>query len=741
MKKNNLLVLFCLLTFLASAQNTGDFYFNVISPSSVYQTYSPGDYSTVADGWGWLGILETDIVTELVYADDGSGSPHEYCEGGTEDYNGKIVLIERGLCEFGQKALNAQNAGALGVIIKNLEDFGDDLVTLGAGQFGAEVSIPVIFIGHSIGAGLIAELNAGTTVLVGFTHTPNPIARIDGTVQWDENLDCVGDSNEPTLEDWKVQVNGDGFSVFGITDETGHYQIFVDTGAYSISLSPPNLLWTACLGEEHSFSTYDSVTVDLQAQAVMSCPAMSVDIEIPFLRRCFDTNKYRVQYCNLGTTTGEDAFVVVELDDLLTVVESSLSYTELPDNTFQFDLGDVEPGECGQFTITVEVSCDADFEQALCAIATIFPDTICIPTGVPYTGPDLRLDGQCNGDNLELSIRNEGENMTSPSNYRVLKDGVAIETGDFQLSAGATEVLTFAADGATYRLEAEQIDDFPYETNLSSTVEACDNGSGNFSVGFFTMFPPADYGLPYDKECSEVIGAYDPNDKTPSPKGFGEEHFIEKNTDIHYLIRFQNTGTDTAFNIVVRDTLTELLQPTSVKLGTSSHDYDLKFIDGNILEFSFENIMLPDSNINEPLSHGFLTFTIAQKPNLANGNVIKNSAAIYFDFNEPVITNETFLTIGENFVSTGIFNPPDFQTIPIEVFPNPGILQTRFDLKDAVFEEGRLEIFDSQGKQWGTQIFSNRFFDFKRGQLPSGIYFYKIELDGQVAAWGKLIFE
>jgi hypothetical protein len=65
---------------------------------------------------------------------------------------------------------------------------------------------------------------------------------------------------------------------------------------------------------------------------------------------------------------------------------------------------------------------------------------------------------------------------------------------------------------------------------------------------------------------------------------------------------------------------------------------------GGIVRFVFENIMLPDSNVNEATSHGFVKFTIHPRSDVPLGTSIPNSAAIYFDFNEPVITNTSIHT-------------------------------------------------------------------------------------------------
>ncbi|MEO1257365.1 MAG: proprotein convertase P-domain-containing protein [Bacteroidota bacterium] len=139
-----------------------------------------------------------------------------------------------------------------------------------------------------------------------------------------------------------------------------------------------------------------------------------------------------------------------------------------------------------------------------------------------------------------------------------------------------------------------------------------------------------------------VIASYDPNEKSSHTGDNQWGGAISANdTTILYQVLFQNTGTDTAFNVVIRDTLDEKLDVESIRVGTASHDYELEFEGRNVLVFNFQNIMLPDSNINEPGSHGFVTFSINRSKEIIPYEEIKNSVAIYFDFNAPIITNET----------------------------------------------------------------------------------------------------
>ena len=176
------------------------------------------------------------------------------------------------------------------------------------------------------------------------------------------------------------------------------------------------------------------------------------------------------------------------------------------------------------------------------------------------------------------------------------------------------------------------------------------NSSGEFSLGFVTQFPLDDESLTIDEDCQENRGSYDPNDKTGYPKGFCQAKYIRTDQEIEYRIRFQNTGTDTAFNITVTDTLSHFLSPASVRPGTSSHPYEYALLGEGVVKFTFPNIMLPDSNVNKPASHGFVKFSVKQQADNPMGTMIENYAGIYFDFNDPIHTNTVRHTIGDDFV-------------------------------------------------------------------------------------------
>jgi uncharacterized repeat protein (TIGR01451 family) len=167
-------------------------------------------------------------------------------------------------------------------------------------------------------------------------------------------------------------------------------------------------------------------------------------------------------------------------------------------------------------------------------------------------------------------------------------------------------------------------------------------------------------------ECQENISSYDPNDKRIFNEDGLETEIVDKSEFIYYHIRFQNTGTDTAFNVRVLDQLSPLLDLNTLEMLSASHPYDFTITDGPALDVVFENILLPDSSTNELASHGFFKFKIKPFPEVDYGTSIPNQAAIYFDFNDPILTNEAILVIQQPVSTKG--TPP---LIEFNVFPNP----------------------------------------------------------------------
>ena len=304
------------------------------------------------------------------------------------------------------------------------------------------------------------------------------------------------------------------------------------------------------------------------------------------------------------------------------------------------------------------------------------------------------------------------------------------------MAAGQSINFTFPGDGRTWRMEADQHPLHPGNSQPSATIELCGNNA-SWIPNLVNILPHDDADLVVDIYCGLVTGAYDPNDKTGFPLGVGTTHDILPNQKIEYLIRFQNTGTDTAFNVVIRDTLSADFNIFSVQSGVSSHDYSFRMYGPRVLEWTFANIMLPDSNVNEPLSHGFVKFEVEQNPDLPNGTVLKNSAAIYLDFNAPIITNTSQHTVQRSVNAlVGIDLVGLEQALVIKVYPNPTTGQLQIERQEN--EALEIRITDQLGRVLQTQQLQNKVETIDLSELPAGIYFLSMD-NGQKRVTQKVV--
>ncbi len=563
-----------------------------------------------------------------------------------------------------------------------------------------------------------------------------------GNIFRDDQLDCTYDGNEPGLQNWIIRAEGDnGDSYYTVANEFGEYEFNLDKGEYKIMPSP-RPYWSFC---QPSYiieldSLNDTVDISIPLQPEVDCAFMQVDIATPFIRYCFD-GSYAVNYCNYGTIPADNVTVEITLDDHLNYLDATANLLSQNGQVLTFEIGTVQPNECGRFHVYFDMICDTSLiGKTLCTQAHIFPDSLCIND---WIGPNIEVEALCEGDSVFFNITNTGGNMPSAFEYIVIEDNIILMSGEFQL--GENESISYSTEaqsGATYHIVAAQDPNLPFFLgNLLATasIEGC---AGNINIGAFNQVP-FDDGEPWrSTDCHEVIASFDPNDKTAFPTGWKEDHIIEANTDLDYLIRFQNTGTDTAFKVVIVDTLSQFLDPSSLQSGAASHPYTFELSRQGVLKFTFDNILLPDSTTNEPASHGFVNFSISQIANNEIGTRIENTAYIYFDFNPPVKTNTVFHTIGEPWVNVlsswiEVFEPG----IQINVFPNPFFEMATIEIEGWQGEQGTFSLIDMNGKVVSQKEFTGNKITLMRHNMPAGVYFFSISSGGRLMGSGKLVLQ
>jgi hypothetical protein len=184
-----------------------------------------------------------------------------------------------------------------------------------------------------------------------------------------------------------------------------------------------------------------------------------------------------------------------------------------------------------------------------------------------------------------------------------------------------------------------------------------------------------------------VVNSFDPNDKTCLEGTTITQ--TQVGDYVHYLIRFENTGTANAQNIVVKDVIdTSKFDLSSLVALNGSHNFVARITNPNTVEFIFENIQLPFDDAN---NDGYVSFKIKTKSTLNIGNSFSNTANIYFDYNAPIITN-TYTTSIQNVLATAETNK---ESNVISVYPNPVRDILHIQSKNEIV---KAEIYDAAGR-------------------------------------------
>lgn len=558
---------------------------------------------------------------------------------------------------------------------------------------------------------------------------------LQGQLRHDLDEDCIVETGEPGLGNWIVSAG----IFYTLTDSAGNFELYTGPGSTVVNVYPPMVYWAVCPGADTvTFAqTGDTAYLEIPVYTTAECPYTEINVSTAAFRPCFESI-LNIQYCNIGTAAADSASALVVLPAEIDFVSASIPVLLQSGDSLWFDLDTLDIGECGHFDLTVLVECDTTIlGQTLCVEARIFPDTFCLPA-FNWSGAEVAVSAQCIGNQeVKLTISNIGiAPNASLLDYLIVEDQVVLYQGLFQLNPDSVLSFTLPATGSFWRISAEQEPNFPVPSTPAAWVEGC---GGTQDSSFVNNYYLNDAASSVDVECRVVTSSFDPNDKQAFPEGYAAEHFIEPETEITYLIRFQNTGTDTAFTVILRDTLDPWLDPSSVRPGAASHPYTFDITGPGILKIWFKNILLPDSNTNEAASHGYFQYRVKQKPDVPLGTRIFNSAAIYFDFNAPVITNRTFHTVGRNFYTVSISDVTGQEGVRMSVAPNPFSETAWLKIENAQAGDFTLRIFDTYGRLMRSEKFEGPEMLFHRNGLPQGIYFFDIQQHGRQVVAGKMV--
>jgi uncharacterized repeat protein (TIGR01451 family) len=215
-----------------------------------------------------------------------------------------------------------------------------------------------------------------------------------------------------------------------------------------------------------------------------------------------------------------------------------------------------------------------------------------------------------------------------------------------------------------------------------------------------------------------VVNSFDPNDKTCLEGNTITPEMVGK--DVHYMIRFENTGTANAENIVVKDMIdTTKFDVNSIIPVDGSHPFVTRISNTNNVEFIFENINLPFDDAN---NDGYVAFKIKTKPTLVLGDSFSNTASIYFDYNFPIVTDPAVTTVAllanSDFLFENYFS----------IYPNPANDILNIETKQTIAMTS-INIYNTLGQVVMVIPNAQQTKSVDVSSLKTGNYYLKINSD------------
>jgi hypothetical protein len=458
-------------------------------------------------------------------------------------------------------------------------------------------------------------------------------------------------------------------NIFTTANLDGFWQIdSLPIGSYTAKIDTSGLIWknSSCSPDSIVFQIVNNLTPLLLSNFSVfrkkQCAYPKVSISAPWLRRCF-TNSIYLQVSNdlsAGQNIPAGTKVKVNIDSNLLVDSASMTYS-LVSGSYDFNVPTLAPGQDTLIYIWVTPKCNTTINgQSVCMNAEITPIQQCYVDSIPnyglsscntaYDNTNYMVSSSCAQDSVVFTISNSGTgNPGCPAPMKILLNGYEWLDTSITVNAGSSKIIKSPKTGETYSVIVGNHPLHPLNKNAVAHQEFCGNTNNWFFGGANAWYNP-NYSSYYSSFCGVLRASYDPNDKQVTPTGTGLLGAIDSNSSLPmtYTIRFQNTGNDTAVNVVIRDTLSSSLDLSSIKTISSTHPFTFQVLYGGVAQWTFSKIMLVDSATNELLSKGSISYNINQSSKLSYGTQIKNKALIYFDFNEPIITNTVLNTIYKN---------------------------------------------------------------------------------------------
>ena len=564
---------------------------------------------------------------------------------------------------------------------------------------------------------------------------------LKGRVFSDANLNCLLDLTEIGLKNRLIKVGNN----YTYTNRNGDYYMTVPNGTYAIqylraveqvneiSSCQPNFTLASFTVQSDSALVFNNRNIPVRKNP---CAYLRINGAYGFLRPCRTTG-LTIQVQNPSDKTAYHVKVSFRQPKSLKFLSASAPLIwNSSDSTYSFLLDSLEAEGQKSFSVIDSVKCQLNIMgNSLCSKILVSFEGACVPVSPQWDGVDLIVKATCIGQVPTFTIVNKGTAMSAPRNYKLYQDSLLIFEQPIQLAAHDSVAFQIpnSNPNKVYRVEIKQSQYHPTSTYASANIHC-----GAVPLSNSPIMATAEYSLVEKEICGIVRNSYDPNDKQVWPIGAGNTGKILPSSWLEYKIRFMNKGNDTAFTVVVVDTLSNDLTMSSFTEMLASHPYKVQVSGGNpaVLRFKFDNILLPDSVTNLEGSRGFIVFRIKPKDGTPPGTQIRNRAGIYFDFNPPVMTNYTVNTLFEPVLTPGIIDSVVILSVSkglepnqyISLYPNP--TKGKFTVKG--LKNGSVEVGNLLGNKFiSTTSTGADTLELDLSAFGRGMYWVRIVTEGK----------
>lgn len=246
--------------------------------------------------------------------------------------------------------------------------------------------------------------------------------------------------------------------------------------------------------------------------------------------------------------------------------------------------------------------------------------------------------------------------------------------------------------------------------------------------------------------CYPAFTSFDPNGKSSTIKSMQKNgDFTNKFDPIVYTINFQNIGKEVARDIYLEDQIEPKLDLNTLSIISSSHAMNTYLDDTRTLKFEFKNILLPSSKVDEPKSHGYVSFKINPDTSIKFNDIISNKVSIRFDFNDtintpPVVNKYIQILIDttkkDSVIVVDTTKKDSVMSIrynlqnEYSVYPNPASDIVNIAVKNSLNTNFIVKVYSVDGKQ---MLYTENLTKINIRNWEKGMYLFYIILDGKIS--------